>query len=181
MVRFKGAESRDVLPKEFSVRSKVHEYGGGAAAMSPDGSLLFSDGNTSGVYRLTPSGEVQTVIDADETLRYADFDTHPGHKWIAAIQEVHETDTPEGVINRVIVIDSTTKEKRVICTGADFYAHPRFSRDGKWFSWVQWNHPDMPWTGSNLYVAEWQNGAIGEGRLVAGEAGKVAIGEPKWQ
>jgi hypothetical protein len=66
VVRFKGSESTDVLPKEYSVRSKVHEYGGGAASMSPDGSLLFSDGNTNGVFRLIPSGEVEPVVDTNQ-------------------------------------------------------------------------------------------------------------------
>jgi hypothetical protein len=80
----------------------------------------------------------------------------------------------------VVVIDTTSKATQAICTGADFYSQPRFSHDGKWVSWNEWSHPDMPWIGSQLYVAEWQDGKIGEPVFIAGEAGKEAIGEPKW-
>lgn len=52
LVRFQGSESTDILPKEYSIDTKVHEYGGGAASMSPDGSLVFSDRNTGRVFRL---------------------------------------------------------------------------------------------------------------------------------
>lgn len=146
--------------------------------MSPDGSLIFSDSKSSGVFRLKPSGEVEPVIEADEKLRYADFDAHPnGEKWILAVQEDHKTDE---VLNRVVVIDNVSHSAKTIASGADFYGSPKFSHDGKWISWIQWRHPDMPWIGNELYVAQWKDGAIGEPRLVAGKAGTEATCQPQW-
>lgn len=177
-MKFEGSESRDVLPEEYSVRSKVHEYGGGASSMCHDGTIVFSDGNSSGVFRLNPNGDVVPVVNADAKLRYADFDAFPENdKWIIAVQEVHETDSVE---NRIVVIDAESRSSNVICSGADFYGHPSFSHDGKWISWIQWLHPDMPWTGSQLYVAEWKNGRVGQSKLIAGKPGEEAIGQPRW-
>jgi Tol biopolymer transport system component len=83
-------------------------------------------------------------------------------------------------VNRVVLINSDSKSFETVASGADFYGHPRFSHDGKWISWVQWVHPDMPWTGSELYVAEWKNGKIGKSSHVAGKARTEAVGQPTW-
>jgi dipeptidyl aminopeptidase/acylaminoacyl peptidase len=84
------------------------------------------------------------------------------------------------VENKVVVIDGKAKEARVAIQGADFYSHPKFSPDGKRVSWVQWMHPDMPWTSSELYVAEWKDGAVGERRKIAGKPREECVVQPKW-
>lgn len=176
MVRIRNNESVDILPKEYSVQSKVHEYGGGAASICIDGSLLCSAGDN-GVFRLLPSGDVKSIVPSNEKLRYADFDPSPSDNIALAVQEDHTTDNVE---NRLVVIDTTNGEVRCISSGADFYAHPRFSHDGKWISWIQWNHPDMPWTGTELYVAQWLDGMPGESKLVAGKPRTESIIHANW-
>jgi hypothetical protein len=85
--------------------------------------------------------------------RFADFNVHPNMpRWVLAEQEDHTTN---GVENSILAIDASAGEVYVLAQGADFYQHPEFSTDGKQISWIQWNHPDMPWTGSELRITTW--------------------------
>ena len=43
---------------------------------------------------------------------------------------------------------------RILRQGADFYMQPAVSPDGKLLAWVEWDHPNMPWDGTKLYLAE---------------------------
>jgi hypothetical protein len=178
-VQFKGNESTDILPPQYNASGKIHEYGGGAAAVSPDGNIIFTDSNTDGVFSLDPfSSEVTEIIKGDSKLRFGNFCSHPMDlDTILAVQEDHRG---EEVINTVVVIDKKTKEARVVVHGADFYSHPKFSPDGKRISWVQWIHPDMPWTGSELYVADWKDGSVEDKKKIAGQARVESIVQPKW-
>lgn len=149
--------------------------------MCNDGSFIFTDAATGGIYRVNSSFDVHPILEGIDTLRYADFDVHPiDPRWILAVREDHTNDTPETVINTIVAIDSVTKVVKILCAGADFYSHPKFCPHGKWVSWVQWSHPDMPWTGSKLYAAKWSNGILGEPQYIAGKEGDEAVTQPKW-
>lgn len=159
----------------------MHEYGGAAVSTSsPDGSIIFNDGTSDGIFLRSPSGEVKEIIAGapDSKLRYADFDVHPkDHGIIAAVQEEHRG---KEVINTIAVIDANTKKATTIVEGADFYSHPKFSPDGKRISYLTWDHPDMPWTGSELYVAEWDGTRAGKPIKIAGQARTESVSQPKW-
>ncbi|KAG0649649.1 Dipeptidyl aminopeptidase BIII [Hyphodiscus hymeniophilus] len=181
IVERQGDEWIDILPPQYNARTRVHEYGGGACLACPDGSLIFSDFKTNGVFRLNAADDVQPIVDASETLRFADFDVHPRHdNLILAVQEDHSGGTIETVENRIVLINSDDKSTRVIRQGADFYWAPKFNHDGSRICWIQWNHPDMPFTGCELYVADWKNGSISNAKYVAGKAGEESVGQPKW-
>ncbi|KAL1848396.1 hypothetical protein Plec18167_004821 [Paecilomyces lecythidis] len=175
--------SRDVLPGEYSAQSSIHGYGGTPFIVHPaTGDLIFVDGKTKGLYNLSPqSGKVDSIIDVDAStpVRYADFDVcalEPN--WVLAVEE---RGAGSDEIDRVIAIEISTKKRHVIAEGADFYSNPRFSPDGKRVCWVQWSHPDMPWTGSLLYVADWLgDGNVAEPIHIAGEALKESILELRW-
>jgi len=169
----------DLLPKEYNARSKVHEYGGGAATLAPDGRFVFTDANANGIFYLSPNGEVEEIISGDPTLRYADFDvssTEP--HWILAVQEFHREDGE--VLNTIVAIDSRTKITKIVVSGADFYSHPRFSPDGKRVAWMQWVNPDMPWTGSEVYVGDWHEAEVRNIKYIAGKAGLESVCQPRW-
>lgn len=156
----------------------MFEYGGGACTASPDGSLLFSDFSTNGLFRLKSIDDVQPIINASKTLRYADFDVHPHNiNLILAVQEDHSGETVE---NRIALIDSDDKSVKIVRQGADFYCAPKFNHDGTRVCWFQWNHPDMPFTGSDIYVAEWTDGAVVNAKHIAGKAGQEGVGQPRW-
>ncbi len=59
---------------------------------------------------------------------------------------------------------------RILRQGADFYMQPALSPDGKLLAWVEWDHPNMPWDGARLMLAELdaENGTLGRARLLDG-------------
>ena len=172
-------QHEDVLPKGYSARTGVHEYGGAAFAVGPSGDIVFADWGTKGVYSLSPgTTHCISLLDADPAIYYADFDIHPiNSALILAVQENHH---PKDVENSIVLIDAASRKVHTIASGADFYSHPKFSPDGNKICWLQWNHPDMPWTGSLLYVASWSEGAVSDAKVVAGEPGKESISQPRW-
>lgn len=78
------------------------------------------------------------------------------------------------------MINTSTGTISVLLQGADFYAHPRFNHDGSKISWTQWNHPDMPWNGTELYTASWHAEGFTHLTKVAGAAGIESICQPRW-
>jgi hypothetical protein len=171
--------STDRLPQEYNARSKIHEYGGGAVSMSSNGHIIFTDSETGGVFRLAPArGITEEIIKGDMNFRYGDFDPNKSEThFIIAIQEEHRE---KEVINTIVVLNAESKKAEIVVEGADFYSHPKFSYDGKKLSWIQWNHPDMPWTGTELYVADWKDGKVENVVKVAGQARDESINQPKW-
>ena len=172
-------QHEDVLPKQCSARTGVHEYGGAAFTIGPSGNIVFADWETKGVYSLSPgSTDCDSLLDADAQIYYADFDIHPVNTaLILAVQEDHH---PKEVENSIVLIDASSRKVHAIAAGAEFYSHPKFSPVGDKVCWLQWNHPDMPWTGSLLYIASWSEGAISDAKVVAGKAGKESISQPRW-
>lgn len=174
-----GQKHVDVLPKGYSARTGVHEYGGAAFAVGVNGGIVFADWETKGVYSLSPgSRDCISLLEADPEVYYADFDIHPiNSALILAVQENHH---PKVVENSIVLIDALSRKWHTIASGADFYSHPKFSAEGDKVCWLQWNHPDMPWTGSLLYVGSWDGGAVSDAKVVAGEPGKESISQPRW-
>lgn len=174
-----NTQHEDILPKEYSARTGVHEYGGAAFTVGPNGNIVFADWETKGVYSLTlGSTTCHSLLDVDPAIYYADFDIHPVNTaLILAVQENHH---PQDVENSIVIIDASSRKVQTIASGADFYSHPKFNPEGDKVCWLQWNHPDMPWTGSLLYVASWSEGSAGDAKLVAGEASKESISQPRW-
>jgi hypothetical protein len=159
--------------------TRVYEYGGSPFALGPDQIIIFSDGNTMGVLSLgVDSGEVKSVIEANPLLRYADFNVHPlDPRWVIAVKEDHNSSTVE---NSLVAIDKMSCMTMTIAQGADFYSYPRFNREGTKVCWIQWNHPEMPWTSTALYVADWLNGKVGAAKAIAGISTRESILQPTW-
>lgn len=132
-----------------------------------------------GVFSLTiGSGVVKPVIEAKAYLRYADFCVHPRHpRWVVAIEEAHQHSTVE---NSLVALNRITCASVAIAQGADFYYCPQFNREGTKICWIQWNHPEMPWTSTRLYVADWLDGAVGTATAIAGVDIRESIMQPRW-
>jgi dipeptidyl aminopeptidase/acylaminoacyl peptidase len=160
----------DAIPAGVSARTRVHEYGGGAYTVG-DGVVYFCHDGDQRVYAgdvpLTPEPDVE------HGLRYADLQVVG--EWIVCVRE--RVASPEHV-NELVRFPRTGGAVEVLESGHDFYAAPRVSPDGTRIAWLAWDHPRMPWEGSELYVGDF-DGAITNARLVAGGAAE-AIVQPAW-
>lgn len=149
--RWRNGAVDEMLPAPFSARTRAHEYGGGAFAVD-DGVLYFSNDRDQLLYRLAP-GNSPEVITPGTDGRYADVvvDRHR-HRLLCVCEDHGAGGEP---VNTIVAIDREGhREPRVLLSGQDFYAAPRLSPDGRQLAWLCWNHPDMPWDGTELWVAD---------------------------
>jgi dipeptidyl aminopeptidase/acylaminoacyl peptidase len=165
--RWRDGAVDEVLPVPFSARTRAHEYGGGAFAVD-DGALYFSNDRDQLLYRLAPNSSPHTIT-SGENRRYADgvIDRHRHH--LLCIREDHGAGGEP--VNTIVSIDPAGgREPRVLLSGQDFYASPRLSPDGRQLAWLSWNHPDMPWDGTELWLADLgPDGLPANPRCVAGD------------
>lgn len=157
----------DVTPPGFNVRTRVHEYGGGAYVVR-DGDVWFSQFDDQRVYH--QGAEADPVpITPEGQFRFADgvYDVSRGR--ILCVREDHTTGGGEAV-NTLVAIDlAQGGEGEVIAAGCDFYSNPRLSPDGTELAWLEWDHPNMPWDGTRLCCARIDaNGGVREIRHIAG-------------
>ncbi len=167
---------RDALSAPWNVRTQVHEYGGGALAVA-DGTLYFSNAKDQRLYRaaaarpepLTPTGP----------QRYADLEIDRLRQRLVAVCEDHGNGEAEQSLVS-ISLESAGSPPTPIVTGADFYSNPRLSPDGLQICWLQWQHPNLPWDGTELWVADCaRQGSLTNRRLVAGGPDE-SIFQPQW-
>jgi dipeptidyl aminopeptidase/acylaminoacyl peptidase len=181
LVRSDGfGEPIDVTPAGFDVRTLVHEYGGGAFAVS-GGVAFFSNFEDQRLYRQELGGEPAAITPeppAPRSLRYADMDVSADGRWIACVRERHGIERL--ALNEVVVLPADgSGEPRIVASGSDFFGFPRFSPDGRALAWVRWDMPRMPWDGTELLVAPVQDGELGDAEVVAGGAAE-SIFQPAW-
>ncbi|KAG8814032.1 hypothetical protein FRC17_001312, partial [Serendipita sp. 399] len=174
----------DVFGPDWNARSGVHEYGG-APAIAYGGKLYFTEWKTRRIYVTDGSSEPVPVTSEKPNLRYTNFAVYPGaHNLLIAVQENHEKPSPSDVVNELVVIDTHTQAVTLLVAGSDFYSSPTFSPNGKHVAWLSWNHPDMPWEGSQLWVADVDvtdtSLRVLNTQLVGGEPDKISANEPVW-
>ena len=176
-------KTRDVVPPPFSARTRVHEYGGGAWTVAR-GVLFFSNFADARLYRIGPDDRDPTPLTPapGRQWRFADgIIDHKRQRWIG----VREDHTATGqAVNTLVSVDlaqSGMTPGEVLAEGYDFFASPRLSPDGRHLAWLSWDHPNMPWNGTTLYVAELGHDGtiIGTPRIVAGGPVEL-IFQPEW-
>ncbi len=171
----------DVTPEGFNARTRVHEYGGGAYWVH-DGSVYFANYADQRLYRQDRDAAPRPITpepDVPSGARYADGCVTPDGRLIVCVRETHA----EGreAVNEIVVIPTDGAAlPRPLVSGNDFYSFPRLSPDGRRLAWTTWNHPRMPWDGSELWVGELSSdGTLANPRLVAGGSDE-AIFQPSW-
>ncbi|MGI0482726.1 S9 family peptidase [Geminocystis sp. CENA526] len=159
--------TEDITPSPFNVRSRVHEYGGGAFLIV-DGIIYFSNFVDQRIY-FHQQGETPQPLTPESKLRYADFVLDKCRNRLIAVAEDHSNDNTEPE-NKLVSIDLTTGEVKNLVTGADFYTSPRLSPDNTQLAWIAWHHPNMPWDATELYLANIDSdGSLTDITLVAGD------------
>jgi dipeptidyl aminopeptidase/acylaminoacyl peptidase len=184
LLRHHGAVTDELTPAPFNVRSRVHEYGGGAYAVDGE-TVYFSNFADNRVHRLDFAGEddaqpAPAPLTAGGKQRFADFVVDRARGRLIGVRELHSEDGHGEPSNTICAIGIADGGETVLAQGADFYSSPRLSPDGRALAWLTWDHPRMPWEGTTLWLAEFQaDGTLAAPVRVAGGA-EESICQPEW-
>jgi dipeptidyl aminopeptidase/acylaminoacyl peptidase len=191
-----GGPAVDLLPAGFNARTAVHEYGGGAWWVRGH-SLWFANWDDQRLYRLTGRAmpiPVTPEPEAPRGDRWADGALDASGRWMIVVREHHPPGASAAdVVNEIVLLDTSGElEPRSLVSGPDFVSDPRLAADGARLCWLQWSHPDMPWDGTELVVAEieWTDAGpqlggttVVAGRPHRGPGGKgegESVFQPRW-
>jgi dipeptidyl aminopeptidase/acylaminoacyl peptidase len=167
----------DVMPTGFNARTRVHEYGGGDYAVANQ-TIIFSNFADQRLY-LQPMDAPPRPLTSIGARRYADGLFDRRRNLYYTVREDHSGDGE--AVNAVVALDlDSVSGSTVVLSGNDFYASPRLSPDGSQLAWLSWNHPNMPWDGTELWLGQLNgDGSVGERQRIAGGPNE-SIGQPQW-
>lgn len=167
----------DVTPTGFNARTRVHEYGGGDYAVA-NRTIIFSNFSDQRLY-LQPMDAPARPLTPIGAQRYADGLLDRRRNLYYTVREDHSGDGE--AVNAVVALDiESVSGGTVVLSGNDFYASPRLGPDGSQLAWLSWNHPNMPWDGTELWLAQLNgDGSVGERRCIAGGPNE-SICQPQW-
>ncbi len=176
------SEPEDLTDQGFNVRTRVHEYGGAACAVHR-GTLFFSNYADQRLYRQDPGVQARPITPEPSVpagLRYADASFDPDGRWLVCVRESHDGGE---VVNELVIMPADgSAAPRVLATGRDFYAAPRLDEAGERLAWLEWDHPRMPWDGTELRLAGFDRSTgelRGQPATVAGGPDE-SLAEPRW-
>ena len=183
----------DFVPAGFNVRTRVHEYGGGAFAVR-DGAVCFSNFSDQRLYTIGTGDATPRPLTPEGAWFYADGVFDRRQQRLICVREDH-TGTGREPVNSLVAIaldgvpvgrpggepgSKTLSPGDLLASGHDFYSTPRLSPDGSRLAWLCWNHPQMPWDGSELWVATvGADGSLHAPTRVAGGLDE-SIYQPGW-
>jgi dipeptidyl aminopeptidase/acylaminoacyl peptidase len=178
----------DVLPAPWNARTRVHEYGGGAWTVTDGGALVFAEFTDQRLYRLDAGADTPVAITPEPpqplAWRYGGLSIGRDSDGVWCIRESHDE---QGGVRRDLcavpldgsAVDDPSKLRSVVA-GSDFLAHPRLSPDGRRLAWLAWNHPQMPWDGTEIRVGELNSaGQVASYRTVVGSPTESVL-QPEW-
>lgn len=172
-------QRRDLLSAPHSVRTRANEYGGGAYTVANGAVYMVLDADQR-VYRLSANAITPEVISPEGNYRYADFCVDMHRQRLICVREDHTRENQEERSEIIALALNGLQQPEVLVTGADFYSNPRISPDGSKLSWLSWNHPQMPWDGTECYVADLDgNGKVTHKQLICG-SDTESVFQPQW-
>ena len=179
--RTHAGKTEDVTPAPFNARTRVHEYGGGSFAVFRN-TVYFSNFVDQRLYRQigdSPPEPITPLPPQPASLRYADACLTPDGQTLVCVRERHEPGREP--FNELVSLPADgSAEPRIIASEHDFYAAPRISPKGTWISWLTWDHPNMPWDGSELWIGMFDPAqGISNIRCVAGGSAESIV-HPEW-
>jgi dipeptidyl aminopeptidase/acylaminoacyl peptidase len=176
--RSAGGATSDVTPQGFNARSRVHEYGGGHYAVR-GGTVFFTNFADQRLYRQERGGAPRAITPEGD-IRHADMVIDDARGRVIAVREDHSTGAREAV-NTIVAVDAFGEREAItIASGNDFYSSPKVSPDGSRIAWQTWNHPNMPWDSSEVWVGELDgDGNLKSSRKIAGGHNESVL-QPEW-
>ncbi len=177
LVKLENGEKQDITPSPYNIRTRLHEYGGSSILFS-DNCYYFSEFSDQRIYR-HDLGSKPVPITPEKPWRFANFTLDKSRNLLFSIMEDHSESSHEPE-NCIAKINLSTGQVEKILTGYDFYSSPALSNDGKRLAYFCWNHPQMPWDGNELWVADLdENGEVLNRTLITGGKRESTF-QPEW-
>ena len=176
-----GNECQCILPRPLSANSKVHEYGGGAYTIDKtDVYFVLADDQRIYQANFSQADYTPQALTPENNTRYSDLIIDKAHQRIIAVCEKHDDNDAHHVENYLVAV-ATDGSQRVttIHQGHDFYSNPRISPCGNFLLWLTWDHPNLPWDNTQLWLAEFNESGVMSPRIIAGN-GNESIFQPQW-
>lgn len=171
-------ECFEVTNDGYDVRSMVHEYGGGAYAVA-NGTAFFVNKSNQDIYKVDPSdgSSIKPMTNSGLGERFADLVIHSTGS-LVCVRELHHEETEP--TNDLVHIDGISGKITVLHHGHDFYASPRISPDGNQIVFLAWDHPNMPWDGTQLYLGTFNSSFELESTTIVAGGTEESIVQPIW-
>ena len=167
----------DLIAEPFSASHTVHEMSGRSYLGVAEGDtyrIYFANRSDQRIYlKLGDSAPTPITPETGGTDRYAEFIKVPNGIWCVREQVTGST------CKRQLIEVLDDGKIRILTDGHQFFAHPRISPDGKYLSWISWDHPFMPWDGTRLFIAEIDVGKLSNKRVLAGSDTNPVL-SPEW-
>ncbi|WP_063738358.1 alpha/beta hydrolase family protein [Streptomyces wedmorensis] len=174
-------EVEDVLPAGFDARNGLHEYGGRSWRPTGDG-LVFTHWHDQRLYVHCPDGPdaPRPLTPTRKNVTYGDLYLPPSRDEVWAVRETRLGGVCD-VERALVAVSLSTGTERTIAATHRFMTCPRMSPDGRHLSWIGWNHPNMPWDGTELCVAPLRaDGTAGVHALRAGGP-RESVVQAEWR
>ena len=181
-------EATDVLAAPWNARTRVHEYGGASWLVTDDLTVVFAEFTDQRLYRLDPGSSepvpITPAVAAPGSARYADPRLSPDGSEVWCIRETYAADATITRDLCAVPLTGTAAGDasaiRSIVGGSEFLANPRLSPDGRRLAWIAWNHPQMPWDGTELRVGELdESGRVSKWQRLLGSSTESVL-QPEW-
>ncbi|MFI6925513.1 prolyl oligopeptidase family serine peptidase [Nonomuraea spiralis] len=175
--RLPDGSRADALPPGWNARNRLVEYGGRSWRPLPGGGLVFTNWSDQRLYRRdASSGKAAepVALTPEGPARYGDLYLPPGRAEVWAVREIDDA-------RDLVAVPLDGGPLRVVARAHHFLMNPRLSPGGTQIAWIGWNHPNMPWDGTELCVAPLSpDGVAGPHRVVAGGP-EESVAQAEWR
>ncbi|WP_375400361.1 S9 family peptidase [uncultured Amnibacterium sp.] len=177
-------EPEPVLPAPWNARSQVHEYGGGEWCAGDDGVLAFVEFHSQRLYRLDQPGGTPMPLTPENAATHFGGLVRVGDA-VLAVRETMTGERPTDVVRDLVLVPldgraaDDAQPVTSVVGGSRFLAQPAISPDGSQLAWIAWDHPNMPWDGTELRVGDLTDGRVTEWRTVLGGTAESVL-QPEW-
>lgn len=170
----------DILPAPWSATTRVHEMGGLSwlvCVWNEQPGLVFSEKSDQRIYWKPVDGKPEALTPESlpgSLARYSDFLIRGNEIW--CVREL----TDEKSTSRDLIAISAPNQIRVLDSHSHFYAHLALSPSQDRLAWISWEHPQMPWDGTELRIASIdETGNLVDQQVCAGGVNE-AVNSPIW-
>ena len=178
------AEPVELTPAPWNLRSRIHEYGGGAAAIAGR-HAVFVDDRDRCLWHLDLSAELAGAPPEQRFRRLTPPDGSSGERafadglidlprqrWLGAMEA--------GGRDQLVTVPLAGGEPELLHQAADFCGYAVLSPSGRQLAWIAWQQPSMPWEQSSLWLADVAaDGSLRDPQVIAGSPHE-SLFQPLW-